>query len=500
MVGIWTAIRRVVSAGSGVSGWPAARTVPVRRRRYGQQAARGDGDVEAVEQGEVRVRAQQVHPAEGALLLPEPRDLSQPLAGGQRLRGRQVTAGQGPGALRIGAGLHPGLPLRSLTPASSGVRVDRQDRPLQRGAQLPGGQAPGTGEYPRLDHVGVTGIQLAEHVDQDPGARQIDLPGLHRCCGGRALGQIEGEVQLDLGGHAGQRQRGGQLRGDELAQSGRELTRHLGGRGAVGRAAPGQRGDRGELPRLRPGGQSAPGSHHSDQAVVVQPAIALLVRVVREGRQRHPGRQHVQRPAVGEPAARPGAVLARPGQPRRTAVSVRRLVGQRPDRSGRRRGGRGGQQLVQLRAGQAGQLGRRARVGVQPERRVIALLGFPRVGLEERGQLRGQDLVLAVEQVVVGHRDASGYDARADSSTSSNTLAHPADSFAPTRRQFRICFRAIRRITPGAAAGAGARRPAPPRPASATSLVSACGPAAPRRGSSPRARPGRWPAAAWLPR
>ena len=309
------------------------------------------------------------------LLLPPRRDLAQALVRGEHFGGGQPAAGQRGGAVRVGVALHPGAPLRLLAAAPHRLGVQREDRLVHLGAQLPRGQPRRGGQDRRLHRGRVPGGQRAERVQQDPRPRQVDPAGLQRGGDGRPPGQVQRQPDLRLAGALGQRQRHRHLIGHELAQLGRELPRRR-GRGAVGRAAPGQLGDHRQLPRLRPRGQPPPRPQHPDQPVIIQRPRSRAGLVGEPG-QADTGRQHIQRTAVGEPGPAPGPV---PGhEPGRARLRHRR----RP----------GGGQLVQLGRSQAGQLRRAAAVRVGHRPRVVAGRD---VGGGERGQRGGQDVLLGL--------------------------------------------------------------------------------------------------------
>ena len=164
----------------------------------------------------------------------------------------------------------PRIFLRLVPAPPRGGGVDGQDRPGQRRPQLPGGLLPRTRQDPVFGLARVLVAEDAGRLGDDPGPEVIDDPGAQRRRGaGQPDRQIHRQIQAGIGGLAGQRQRGGDLVGDELAGLARELARRR-GRSPVRGAAAGQlRGHR-QRPRRGPGLQPPPRPQHPDQLIIIQ--------------------------------------------------------------------------------------------------------------------------------------------------------------------------------------------------------------------------------------
>jgi hypothetical protein len=159
------------------------------------------------QQADEDLGAQQVHPPARTGGLHGLRHGTDPRPGGGRLRRGQAPPRQRGGAIVIPEQRDPRPPLRILAAPLRGRRVGREDGPLQRCPQLPGGLMLRPGQHPALDRVGKLRVQRAGVLVDQPCPVEVDRALTQGRQGrGEPAGQAHRQAHPVLGAALGQRQ------------------------------------------------------------------------------------------------------------------------------------------------------------------------------------------------------------------------------------------------------------------------------------------------------
>ena len=146
------------------------------------------GDGAAGEQGGEHGGAELIHAALGAAGLEPAGEGGDPLVSRDHLRGRQLPARDRGVPGRLVPQVHPRVLPGRPAPPLRGLGVDLEDLAAQGGAELPGGQVPGTRQQPVRDRAGVSVVEGGELVSEHHGSRPVDDPGGQGCeDGGEAV-------------------------------------------------------------------------------------------------------------------------------------------------------------------------------------------------------------------------------------------------------------------------------------------------------------------------
>ena len=129
----------------------------------------------------------------------------------------EFAAGQGqvPGGFL--PGFNPGVAAGPGHPAAGRGRVDRQHQGPQRVPQLPGRHRGGAGQHRGSGRVRGPVTERGELGGEHRRPGPVDLPGEQGAQDGGKAGEVAGQAEQQVGGPAGQHQRGGELGGDVLA-------------------------------------------------------------------------------------------------------------------------------------------------------------------------------------------------------------------------------------------------------------------------------------------